>query len=62
MANFYVPMTIVLEIKDIDPEELEQYITDAIVGLAEVFYSSDVDDDHFELHSNRIHWSEIQEA
>lgn len=62
MADFYVPMTVVLTIKDIDPDDLDQYIDDAIFGLTEAFYSSDAEDDHFEIYSNKVHWNEIQEG
>ena len=62
MADFYVPMTITVLIKDIDEDELEQYIDDANFALSEVFYSSDVDDDHFELYLSQIHWDKIKEG
>lgn len=62
MADFYVPMTITVLIKDIDEDELEQYIDDANFALSEVFYSSDADDDHFELYLSQIHWDKIKEG
>jgi hypothetical protein len=62
MADYLVPMTIQILIKDIDEDELEQRIDDANFALSEIFYSSDADDDHFELHSNNIHWDQIKEV
>ena len=62
MADYLVPMTIQILIKDIDEDELEQRIDDANFALSEIFYSSDADDDHFELYSNNIHWDQIKEV
>ena len=38
-----------MRIKNIPEDELEDYISDIQMALHEVFYSSDVDDDHFEV-------------
>ena len=62
MADYLVPMTIQILIKDINEDELEQRIDDANFALSEIFYSNDADDDHFELHSNNIHWDQIKEV
>lgn len=60
MPNFYVPMTITVLIRDIDKDELETRIDEANFALSEAFYSSDANDDHFELQANQIHWNKIQ--
>ena len=38
-----------MRIKDIPEDELEDYVSDIQMALHEVFYSSDIDDDHFEV-------------
>lgn len=48
-ADFVVPFHFVMRIKDIPEDELEDYISDIQMALHEVFYSSDVDDDHSEV-------------
>lgn len=62
MAEFIVPVKIKIRIKDIDEDELEQYISDFQFGLSELFSSSDADDDHFEIDSCDVEWHCIQEV
>jgi hypothetical protein len=38
-----------MKIKDIPEDELEDYVSDIQMALHEAFYSSDIDDDHFEV-------------
>ena len=49
MVDFIVPFNLTLRIKDIDEDELENYITDIQMALSSVFYSDDENDDHFEV-------------
>lgn len=48
-VDFVVPFHLVMRIKDIPEDELEDYVNDIQMALHEVFYSSDMDDDHFEV-------------
>ena len=48
-VDFVVPFHLVMRIKDIPEDELESYVNDIQMALHEVFYSSDIDDDHFEV-------------
>lgn len=48
-ADFVIPFHLVMRIKDIPEDELEDYVSDIQMALQEVFYSSDIDDDHFEV-------------
>ena len=48
-ADFVMPFHLVMRIKDIPEDELEDYVNDIQMALQEVFYSSDIDDDHFEV-------------
>lgn len=48
-ADFVMPFHLVMRIKDIPEDELEDYVSDVQMALQEVFYSSDIDDDHFEV-------------
>ena len=38
-----------MRIKDIPEDELEDYVNNIQIALHEIFYSSDIDDDHFEV-------------
>lgn len=62
MAEFIVPIHLKLRLKDIDEDELEQYISDFQFGLSELFSSSDPDDDHFEIDTCDVEWRRIQEV
>lgn len=62
MAEFIIPINLKLRLKDIDEDELEQYISDFQYGLSELFSSSDSDDDHFEIDECSINWNKIQEV
>lgn len=48
-ADFVVPFNLVMRIKDIPENELEDYINDIQMALSSMFYSTDADDDHFEI-------------
>lgn len=48
-ADFIMPFHLVMRIKNIPEDELEDYMSDIQMALHEVFYSSDIDDDHFEV-------------
>ena len=48
-ADFVIPFHFVVRIKDIPEDELESYVNDIQMALHEVFYSSNMDDDHFEV-------------
>ena len=62
MAEFIVPIHLKLRLKDIDEDELEQYISDFQFGLSELFSSSDPDDDHFEIDTCDVDWHRTQEV
>lgn len=62
MAEFIIPINLKLRLKDIDEDELDQYISDFQYGLNELFSSSDPDDDHFEIDECNINWHKIQEV
>ena len=62
MVEFVVPIHLKLRLKDIDEDELEQYISDFQFGLSELFSSSDPDDDHFEIDTCDVEWHCIQEV
>ena len=48
-ADFVIPFHLVMRIKDIPEDEVEDYVNDIQMALHEVFYSSDINDDHFEV-------------
>lgn len=48
-ADFVIPFNLVMRIKDIPEDELEDYVNNIQMALHEIFYSSDIDDDHFEV-------------
>lgn len=48
-VDFVIPFHLVMRIKDIPEDELEDCVYDIQMALHEVFYSSDIDDDHFEV-------------
>lgn len=49
MKDFIVPINLSVKIKNIKKEELENYLTDILLAIDSIFYSSDADDDHFEI-------------
>ena len=59
MVDFVVPFNLVLRIKDIDEDELEDYISDIQMALSSVFYSDDENDDHFEVKMCHPDWNRI---
>lgn len=48
-ADFVILFHFVMRVKDIPEDELESYVNDIQMALHEVFYSSNMDDDHFEV-------------
>lgn len=62
MAEFIIPIHLKLRLKDIDQDELDQYISDFQFGLSELFSSSDSDDDYFEIDTCDVEWHRIQEV
>ena len=48
-ADFVIPFHLVMRIKDIPEDELEDYVSDIQMALHEVFCSNDINDDHFEI-------------
>lgn len=59
MVEFRVPINLVIRIKDIDDDELENYIASIQVALHETFYSSDPEDDHYEIVVCNSDWLRI---
>lgn len=57
-ADFIVPFNLVMRIKNIPEDELEDYINDILMALNSVFYSSDIDDDHFEVQVCQPYWNQ----
>lgn len=49
MADFKVPIHLEICVKDIEEDDLWQYIDDFIMGLSQVFSSDDPADDHFRI-------------
>lgn len=60
MVEFVVPINLVVRIKDIDEDELENYITSLRLGLHDTFYSTDSEDDHFEIAMCEPEWNRIR--
>ena len=48
-ADFVIPFHLVMRIKDIPEDELEDYVNDVHMALHHLFYSDGMDDDHFEV-------------
>ena len=61
MADFRVPFSLTLRIKDIDEDELEDYVCDFIAGLSMMLMSDDPDDDHFEVAHCSPDWRRVVE-
>lgn len=59
MVEFRVPINLVIKIKDIDEDELENYIASIQVALHEVFTSTDSEDDHYEVAMCNPDWLRI---
>ena len=57
MVNFIIPFNLVIKVKDIDEDEIENYMTDIMLAIDSVFYSSDEDDDHFEVMHCHPQWN-----
>jgi len=59
MVEFRVPINLVIKIKDIDEDELENYIASIQLAIHEVFYSTDPEDDHYEVAMCNPDWLRI---
>lgn len=59
MVEFRVPIDLVIKIKDIDEFELENYIAGIQLAIHEAFYSTDPEDDHFEVAMCNPNWLRI---
>lgn len=60
MVEFRVPINLVVRIRDIDEIELENYIADIQLAIHEAFYSTDSEDDHFEVAMCEPEWNRIR--
>lgn len=58
-SDFVVPFNLVIKIKDIPEDELEDYINDIQMALSSIFYSTDIDDDHFRVKICAPEWHRI---
>lgn len=56
-ADFVIPFNLVIRIKDIPEDEFEDYVNDIQMALSSLFYSTDADDDHFEIKVCRPEWN-----
>lgn len=59
MVEFRVPIDLVIKIKNIDEFELENYIAGIQLAIHEAFYSTDPEDDHFEVAMCNPNWLRI---
>ena len=59
MVEFRVPIDLVIKIKNIDELELENYIAGIQLAIHEAFYSTDPEDDHFEVAMCNPNWLRI---
>ena len=59
MVEFRVPIDLVVKIKNIDEFELENYIAGIQLAIHEAFYSTDPEDDHFEVAMCNPNWLRI---
>ena len=59
MVEFRVPINLVIRLKDIDEDELENYVASIQLALHEIFSSSDPEDDHYEVAMCQPDWSRI---
>ena len=50
-VDVVMPFNLVMRIKDIPEDEIEDYVNDIQMALSSMFYSTDADDDHFEIES-----------
>ncbi len=59
MVEFRVPINLVIRLKDIDEDEIENYVASIQLALYEVFSSSDPEDDHYEVAICQPDWLRI---
>lgn len=59
MVEFRVPINLVIRLKDIDEDEIENYVASIQLALHEVFSSSDPEDDHYEVAMCQPDWPRI---
>ena len=59
MFNYLIPMSLTIQIKDIDEQDLEVYINRLNERLAELFSSGNEESSHYEFHTNHVHYNKI---
>lgn len=59
MVEFRVPINLVVRVKDIDEDELENYVAGIQLAINEAFYSTDPEDDHYEVAMCNPDWLRI---
>lgn len=59
MVEFRVPINLVIRLKDINEDEIENYVASIQLALHEVFSSSDPEDDHYEVAMCQPDWLRI---
>lgn len=59
MVEFRVPINLVVRLKDIEEDEIENYVASIQLALHEVFSSSDPEDDHYEVAMCQPDWLRI---
>lgn len=59
MVEFRVPINLVIRLKNIEEDEIENYVASIQLALHEVFSSSDPEDDHYEVAMCQPDWLRI---
>lgn len=62
MADFLIPIKLEICVRDVDEDELWQYIDDFTMGLSQTFMSDDSDDDHFRIVEASPQYTQIRET
>lgn len=52
--NYTIKIALILNIKDVYEDEVEDYLNDFIIGLNAFVSSDDPEDDHYEINGWRI--------
>lgn len=55
-VDVVMPFNLVMRIKNIPEDEIEDYVNDIQMALSSMFYSTDADDDHFEVKMCHPEW------
>lgn len=56
-VDVVMPFNLVMRIKNIPEDEIEDYVNDIQMALSSMFYSTDADDDHFEIKVCHPEWN-----